>query len=110
MNSSTSNAALTQALDAYPDEPSLGSPYQSNGASSSNRFFGSTNQFKVSPSSKVRRDEENVPYYLMNLASCFHLRRHQVSIRPPLLAICIDKQKCQGILISLRTARPYCLV
>lgn len=48
IDSTESNAALAQVLQAYPDDPSLGSPYQPAGVSPSSRFFGPTNQYKVS--------------------------------------------------------------
>jgi carboxylesterase type B len=39
---------LNQMLQAYPDDPSIGSPYNTVGAAPSDRFYGPTNQFKVS--------------------------------------------------------------
>lgn len=51
-NPASSMIATTNALEmvllAYPDVPSLGSPYMPVGASADNRFYGTTNQYKVS--------------------------------------------------------------
>lgn len=41
-----STALMNQVLDAYPDDPRVGSPYHAAGASLTNRFFGTTNQYK----------------------------------------------------------------
>jgi len=40
------NSLVNKVLDAYPDIPSQGSPYQPVGVSADDRFFGSINQYK----------------------------------------------------------------
>lgn len=40
------NSALNTALGLYPDDPTQGCPYNPTDASPSDRFYGSTNQFK----------------------------------------------------------------
>lgn len=46
---SDANDILNEVLQAYPDDPAVGSPYSPDGVAASDRFYGSTNQYKVSP-------------------------------------------------------------
>ncbi|PWN91962.1 alpha/beta-hydrolase [Acaromyces ingoldii] len=45
-DSDEANSAFSDLLQAYPDDPTVGSPYRPKNGDNDNRFFGDTNQFK----------------------------------------------------------------